>query len=205
MHPIELLLIAVGLSMDAFAVSVAAGISIADVRFRHALIVGLYFGFFQAAMPVAGYLVASLFADLVTSVDHWIAFGLLVFLGLRMVVNSLRQEGCADRSCPDGLCADRDCPGGSKPEPRQISLSPAQMLPYAVATSIDALAVGVSFAFLDVAILPAALAIGITTLLLSMVGVRLGNAIGKRFQSRAELVGGVVLVLIGIKVLLEHL
>ena len=202
---LELFFLAIGLSMDAFAVALCAGLNMIKINIKKALIIGLYFGMFQFAMPLIGYLVARLFADMITTYDHWIAFILLAFLGAKMMIASFKKEGCADRNCPDGVCGDRACPGGGKPHSKEVSINPAQMLPLAIATSIDALAVGVSFAFLRVTIMPAVLFIGITTFLLSLAGVKIGNVFGALFKSKAEFTGGVILVLIGIKILLEHL
>ena len=179
----ELLILAVGLSMDAFAVSVCKGLSIRGLLPRHALIVGLWFGAFQALMPVAGWLLGAAFADMIASLDHWIAFGLLCLIGGNMI---------------------REALGGDEEE-CDPSLAPLTMLLLAVATSIDALAVGITFAFLRVSILPAATLIGVCTFVISAAGVKVGNLFGARYKSRAELLGGVVLVLIGLKILLEHL
>ena len=201
----ELLLLAVGLSMDAFAVAICCGLTMVRMDIRKALVVGLYFGVFQAGMPLIGYFTAVLFAEKIIGFDHWIAFGLLGFLGVRMIFGSFQQDGCSDRPCPEGLCDDRTCPGGQKPGLSEASLQPTQMLPLAIATSIDALAVGVSFAFLRVSILPAVAVIGLTTFALSLLGVQIGSVFGTRFKSKAELAGGVILVLIGLKILLEHL
>ena len=184
MSLIELFLLAAGLSMDAFAVSVCAGLTMPRVTVKKALIPGLYFGFFQAAMPLIGYLAARQFAAKIVAYDHWVAFALLTFLGGKVVWESFKKEGYPDK---------------------EASLRPQQMLPLAVATSIDALAVGVSFAFLQVNILPAVCFIGFTTLSLSVLGVRIGNTFGVRFKSKAELAGGLILALIGLKILLEHL
>jgi putative Mn2+ efflux pump MntP len=205
MKLLELFIIAIGLSMDAFAVAICFGLTMRKVTVKKSLIVGLYFGFFQAAMPFIGYMLATQFADKITAFDHWIAFALLSFIGGKMLVDSFKKEGCADRECPIETCTDRECPGGERPNNKEASLKPAEMLPYALATSIDALAVGVSFAFLRVNITPAVLSIGITTLVLSMLGVKIGNIFGVRFKSKAELVGGIILVLMGIKILLEHM
>ena len=205
MNLIELFFLAVGLSMDAFAVAICAGLTMKKVSVKKSLIVGLYFGVFQAVMPIIGYMVATLFADQIIGYDHWIAFVLLCFLGAKMIVESFKKEGCTDRECPDGMCSDRACPGGKRPDNKEASLKPAQMLPLALATSIDALAVGVSFAFLRVSIIPAVSFIGITTLAISMVGVKIGNIFGTKFKSKAEFAGGIILVLIGVKILLEHL
>ncbi|MCL1906213.1 MAG: manganese efflux pump MntP family protein [Clostridiales bacterium] len=180
----ELFLLAVGLSMDAFAVSVCAGLTIKEAMAKKVLVIALYFGFFQAFMPLIGYMAARQFATGIIAYGHWIAFGLLCFLGGKMIRESFKQK--------DG------------PE-NEISLRPGQMLPLAVATSIDALAVGVSFAVLQAAILPAVCFIGLTTLALSALGVKVGNMFGKRAGSRATLLGGLILTLIGLKILLEHL
>jgi len=205
MSIIELSLLAVGLSMDAFAVAICAGLTMPKMNIKKALIIGLYFGVFQAVMPLIGYLVATLFADKIITYDHWIAVILLCFLGGKMIIGSFKKEGCPDRECPNGTCNDRVCPGGEKPDKKETSVKPAQMIPLALATSIDALAVGVSLAFLRVSIVPAVLFIGITTFALSLLGVKIGNAFGTRFKSKAELMGGIILVLIGFKILLEHL
>ncbi len=178
----ELFLIAVGLSMDAFAVSICKGLSVPQLKPRHALVTGLYFGGFQALMPLIGYLLGSQFEQFITNIDHWIAFALLVFIGGNMIRESRQQPECLD--CQFG---------------------PKAMLPLAVATSIDALAVGVTFAFLSVSIVPAVSFIGVTTFVLSAVGVALGHRFGAKYRSKAELAGGIVLILMGCKILLEHL
>jgi len=181
---LELFLIAAGLSMDAFAVAVCTGLSSRERLFKKAVIVGLYFGFFQAAMPLIGYLIGAQFADAISAFDHWIAFVLLLFIGGKMIFESFKKE--------DGKVAD-------------ASLKPSKMLPLALATSIDALAVGVSFAFLSVDIVPAISFIGAVTFLLSMAGVKIGSLFGTKFKSKAELAGGVILVLMGAKILMEHM
>ncbi|MCL2351551.1 MAG: manganese efflux pump MntP family protein [Firmicutes bacterium] len=201
----ELFLIAAGLSMDAFAVSVGLGLSSSGAAIRKALTAGAYFGVFQAVMPVVGYMAGALFAKQIVAYDHWIAFGLLCFLGWKMIAGGLKKKGCLDRECPAGGCRDRECPAGERPPDGEVSLRPARMLPLALATSIDALAVGVSFAFLRVSLAPAAAVIGLTTLLLSAAGVKIGNLCGTRLKSWAEIAGGAVLALIGVKILLEHL
>ena len=178
----ELMLIAVGLSMDAFAVSVCKGLSVQKIQPRHALLAGLYFGGFQFLMPVIGWLLGVRFEALIQSVDHWIAFGLLSVIGLSMI---------------------RESRGGA--EEMNADFGVRTMLLLAVATSIDALAVGVTFAFLSVSILPASGLIGVTTFLLSALGIWVGSVFGARFKSGAELAGGVILILIGLKILLEHL
>lgn len=178
----EIIILAVGLSMDAFAVSICKGLSVKKLKPRHCVISGLYFGGFQAGMPLIGWLLGKQFESLIKSVDHWIAFALLCLIGANMI-----RESFGD---PDELNA---------------SFSPRTMLPLAVATSIDALAVGVTFAFLDVDILSAVLIIGCTTFLFSAAGVKIGNIFGTKFKSKAELLGGIVLIAIGIKILIEHL
>ena len=179
---LELFIIAVGLSMDAFAVSICKGLSVQKLKFSHALIVGIYFGGFQFAMPLIGYFLGSQFEQLITSVDHWIAFVLLGLIGANMIRESF-----------------------GKPDELNDSFSVRTMVPLAVATSIDALAVGVTFACLDVEIVPAVSFIGVTTFVLSAIGIKIGNVFGARFKSKAELAGGLVLVLMGVKILLEHL
>lgn len=179
----ELFVLAVGLSMDALAVSICKGLSIRELRLRHTVVVGAWFGAFQALMPAIGYLLGSAFAGMIVAVDHWIAFVLLAFIGGNMIRESRTQgvEGCDD------------------------SLSPFSMLLLAVATSIDALAVGITFAFLRVDIIPAVSLIGVCTFLISTAGVKVGHVFGVRYKSKAELFGGTVLILIGLKILLEHL
>ena len=179
---VELFLIAVGLSMDAFAVSVCKGLSVKKVGVKHAALAGLYFGGFQFLMPVIGYLLGFRFESVIETVDHWVAFVLLAFIGGIMIKESF-----------------------GKAEELNDDFGVKTMLLMAVATSIDALAVGITFAFLEVQILPAAGLIGVTTFLLSFVGIYIGNVFGARYKSRAELAGGVILVLIGAKILLEHL
>ena len=181
---LELFLLAVGLSMDAFAVGICMGLTMKKSIIKKAFIIGLYFGVFQAVMPLIGYMAAIWFADIITSFDHWIAFGLLCFLGGKLILGSFKKEA-VDR--------------------KEASLTPAKMLPFAFATSIDALAVGISFAFLQVNIIPAVSFIGIITFILSMIGVKIGNLFGIKFKSKSEFAGGVILVLIGFKILFEHL
>ena len=177
----ELLLIAVGLSMDAFAVSICKGLSLKKLKLRHAVLVGLYFGGFQFLMPVIGWALGYRFEHIIESVDHWVAFGLLTIIGIGMIREAKQTDELND------------------------DLSFKAMLPLAVATSIDALAVGVTFAFLQVRILPAAGLIGVTTFLLSMLGVYIGHLFGLKYKAKAEIAGGVILILIGLKILLEHL
>ena len=182
MHFAELFLIAVGLSMDAFAVSVCKGLSVKELRPRHVLLVGLYFGGFQFLMPVIGWLLGVRFETLITSVDHWVAFGLLALIGGNMIKESFSED-----------------------EELNDDFGVKTMLMLAVATSIDALAVGITFAFLSVRILPAAGLIGVTTFLLSGLGIWIGRVFGARYKAGAERIGGVILILIGLKILLEHL
>lgn len=184
MNLAELFIIAVGLSMDAFAVSVCKGLSVPRMKVSHALICGAYFGGFQALMPTIGYLLGSQFESMITQIDHWVAFVLLVIIGLNMIKEAREEED------EEGL---------------DSSFEFKVMLPLAVATSIDALAVGVTFAFLRVDIFWAVTFIGLVTFLLSAIGVRVGNVFGTRYKSKAEITGGVILVLMGTKILLEHL
>ena len=181
----ELLLLAIGLSMDAFAVAVCKGLAMDRINLKKAGIVGLWFGGFQAGMPLLGYFLGYRFSDAIQSVDHWIAFVLLGFIGFNMVREA--------RACP---CEE---------ETADASLGFKTMLVMAVATSIDALAVGITFAFLKVNILQAVLFIGVTTFLLSAVGVKVGNVFGVKYKAKAEFLGGLILILLGIKILLEHL
>ena len=180
---LELFLVAVGLSVDAFAVAVCKGLALRKVNWRQMALVGLWFGGFQALMPLLGYFVGVQFKDQITFIDHWIAFALLAVIGGNMVRESFSKE----EECPDA------------------SLSVKAMLTMAIATSIDALAVGVGFAFLDVNIGAAVSFIGVITFLLSMVGVKVGSLFGAKYKSKAELAGGVILILLGLKILLEHL
>lgn len=205
MPSVELIIIAVGLSMDAFAVAITLGLSMQKISYKKMLIVGLYFGLFQGGMPLIGYFLAAQLADKITAVDHWVAFVLLGFIGSKMIVDGLKQEGCNDRECPEGVCADRECPGGERPILKEPTLAPSEMLPLAIATSIDALAIGVSFAFLQVYIISAASLIALTTLIFSMAGTKIGRVFGARFKSKATLAGGIILVGMGLKILIEHI
>ena len=190
---VELFLLAVGLSMDAFAVAVCAGLTMDKLTIKKIFTVGLYFGVFQAGMPLIGYLLAMQFADHVVAYSPWIAFALLTFLGGKLIAGALKKNTPSDGE-PDGQCG---C--------IETSLGPKKMLPLAVATSIDALAVGVSLAFLNVNILSAVSLIGVVTLVMSMIGVKVGNLFGTRFKSKAEILGGVILVGIGVHILFEHM
>ena len=180
---LELFVLAVGLSMDAFAVSVCKGLSVGKVRIRHMLICGAYFGAFQALMPLLGFLLGVNFQQMIRSVDHWIAFGLLTLIGANMIREAL----------------------GKDEEALDASFGVKTMLLLSVATSIDALAVGVTFAFLDVAVVPAVCFIGAVTFVLSAAGVKIGSIFGAKWKNRAEFVGGAILILIGLKILIEHL
>ena len=184
---LELFLLAVGLSMDAFAVSVCKGLAMQKATFRNAAICGVWFGGFQALMPFIGYLLGAGFEKYINAVAPWIAFVLLALIGGNMVREALSPEE------EETACA------------VDQKLDYKQLLLMAIATSIDALAVGVTFAFLEVSILPAISIIGCTTFVLSVVGVAVGNFFGARYKRRAELSGGIILILLGAKILLEHL
>ncbi len=179
----ELFILAVGLSMDAFAVSVCKGLAMKRINWKKMLIVSLWFGGFQALMPIVGYLLGAQFSDRITSIDHWIAFVLLAAIGANMIKEALSKD---EEKCDD-------------------SLGFRTMLVLAIATSIDALAVGVTFAFLNVNLGFAVTFIGVTTFVISAVGVKVGNVFGARYKSKAELAGGIILILLGLKILLEHL
>ncbi|WP_298035532.1 manganese efflux pump MntP family protein [uncultured Dysosmobacter sp.] len=183
----ELFLTGVGLSMDAFAVAICQGLCMPKLNWRHAGIIALFFGGFQALMPFAGWLLGSQFAGYIQSFDHWVAFVLLAFIGGNMVREALSSEEEA------AVCA------------VAVDLDIRKLLMMAVATSIDALAMGVMFALLEVPILPAITVIGCTTFCISLAGVAVGNFFGARYKKRAELCGGIILILLGSKILLEHL
>lgn len=180
----EIILISIGLAMDAFAVSVCKGLSMKKMDWKKTIIIGLWFGVFQAGMPVIGYILGSKFEHLIVSIDHWIIFALLSFIGIKMIKEALSEE--VEGGCNDDI--------GVK-----------TMLVLALATSIDALAVGITFAFLNTNIVFATLMIGIITWALSILGVKIGNKFGDKYQSKAEFAGGLILILLGIKILLEHL
>jgi putative Mn2+ efflux pump MntP len=182
---LELLLISIGLAMDAFAVSVCKGLSMPKLNYKKAIIIALFFGGFQALMPFIGYHLGLSFSDKIEAIDHWVVFILLGAIGLNMIKEALSHDE-EEASCDDTL--------------RLMDLT---ML--AIATSIDALAIGISFAFLNVSILPSIALIGIVTFVLCLVGVKVGNVFGEKYSSKAELAGGIILMLIGIKVLIEHL
>lgn len=178
----ELFAIAVGLSMDAFAIAICKGLSVGKIEKKHFIITGLWFGGAQAIMPLIGYLLGTGFQSFIEQIDHWIAFVLLGIIGLGMIKES--REQC---------------------KPLDASFSARVMFPLAIADSIDALAAGVAFAFLEVDILPAILLIGIITFGFSALGVWLGNRFGEKYRAKAELTGGIILIIMGVKILLEHL
>ena len=181
---VEILLIGIGLSMDAFSVSICKGLTTKKFSWRMALICGLWFGFFQALMPLIGYFLGSQFERYITAVDHWIAFGLLFLIGANMIREALSRK---------------------EDEAADSSLGFKTMLLLAIATSIDALAVGISFACIQVKIWSSVLIIGVTTFLFSIMGVKIGNVFGSKFEKSAGIVGGIILIIIGLKILLEHL
>ena len=179
---IEIVLIGVGLAMDAFAVSVCKGLSMKKMEWKKAIIIALYFGGFQSLMPAIGYFLGVGFESYIESIDHWIAFILLTFIGINMIKESFHKN---DKDADD-------------------KIDFKSMIILAIATSIDALAVGVTFAFLDVNIIFSIVIIGIITFIISCIGVKIGNVFGDKYESKAEKVGGIILILIGLKILLEH-
>lgn len=182
--PITIVVIAVGLSMDAFAVSVTSGITIKRLKIEHAVRIALFFGAFQATMPVIGWLAGLGLSGFIANVDHWVAFGLLTIIGCKMIYEAYALS-----------------PDERKSDPLSIQV----LLVLSIATSIDALAVGVSFALLDVSIITPAIAIGVITFTLSLLGVLLGGRLGQLFAKRAEIAGGLVLIAIGVRILLAHI
>ena len=185
---VELFLIGVGLSMDAFAVSICKGLGMKRLNMKQALVIGLFFGGFQALMPLIGWALGTQLADFITPIDHWIAFILLVLIGGKMLFDAFR-EGDEEEAA----------------DPKDARLDLKELLILAIATSIDALAVGITFAFLGVNIVVAIAVIGVTTFVLSVVGVAVGHAFGARYEKGATIAGGIVLILIGCKILFEHL
>ncbi len=185
MSILEIFFIGVGLSMDAFAVALCKGLNMKKINYYHTVIIALFFGGFQALMPLAGWLLGKQFEDYITSVDHWIAFVLLVYIGGKMIYESIKGE-------------EEESGTGER-------LDYKELLIMAVATSIDALAVGITLAFFKVSILQSITVIGITTFVLSIIGVTIGNRFGMKFKKKAEISGGIILILIGTKILLEHL
>lgn len=183
MDLLSLFLIAVGLSMDAFAVSVCKGLATPNYKLKYSMICGAWFGGFQALMPAVGYLLGVNFKKYITAIDHWIAFVLLALIGFNMIREALKNDD-----------------EGADP-----SFTAKSMSLLAVATSIDALAIGITFAFLDVNIVAAVLFIGVCTFVISAAGVKIGSAFGTRFKSKAEIAGGVILIILGLRILVEHL
>ena len=183
MGGLEILLISIGLAMDAFAVSICKGLSLKTMSWKKAIIVGLYFGFFQALMPLIGYFLGATFESVVTKVDHWIAFILLGIIGINMLKEAF----------------------GNDEENQNDKVDFKTMIMLAIATSIDALAVGITFAFLKVNMVIATIMIGIVTFAICVIGVKIGNKFGDKYERKAEVVGGLILIFMGIKILLEHL
>lgn len=196
----ELFIIAIGLSMDAFAVAICKGLAMKKAYFKEAIIVGLYFGIFQAIMPLIGYFLGGQFKDKITSIDHWIAFILLGIIGINMIRES-RSPEC--EVAVDSI-VEEDMETCCIKTDYNNCLSFKNMSVLAIATSIDALAVGITFAFLKVNIVPAVSLIGAVTFILSIIGVKIGNVFGSKYKSKAEFVGGLILLLMGIKILLQH-
>ena len=183
MGAIEILLISIGLAMDAFAVSVCKGLAMKKMSWKKAIIIGLYFGIFQAVMPVIGYFLGTTFERFITYVDHWVAFILLVGIGINMVKEAFNKES----------------------ENRNDNVDMKTMLVLSIATSIDALAIGITFACLKIHIVMPVITIGLITFIISVIGVKIGNQFGDKYGKKAEIMGGVILILLGIKILLEHL
>lgn len=183
MGAIEILLISIGLAMDAFAVSVCKGLAMKKMSWKKAIIIGLYFGIFQAVMPVIGYFLGTTFEIFITNVDHWVAFILLVGIGINMVKEAFDKES----------------------ENRNDNVDMKTMLVLSIATSIDALAIGITFACLKIHIVMPVITIGLITFIISVIGVKIGNRFGDKYGKKAEIMGGVILILLGIKILLEHL
>ena len=183
MGAIEILLISIGLAMDAFAVSVCKGLAMKKMSWKKAIIIGLYFGIFQAVMPVIGYFLGTTFERFITYVDHWVAFILLVGIGINMVKEAFNKES----------------------ENRNDNVDVKTMLVLSIATSIDALAIGITFACLKIQIVMPVITIGLITFIISVIGVKIGNRFGDKYGKKAEIMGGVILILLGIKILLEHL
>lgn len=182
----EIFLIGVGLSADAFAVALCKGLNMKKVNYVHTVIIALFFGGFQAFMPLFGWFLGKRFESYIKSVDHWIAFGLLAYIGGKMAYEALKGD------------EEEEGAGANKLDLKELTIM-------AIATSIDALAVGITFAFFDVSIISSIIIIGLTTFVLSSAGVVIGNRFGMKFKAKAEVAGGVILILIGLKILLEHL
>lgn len=184
MEILEIMLLGISLAMDAFAVSICKGLSMEKINWKKGITIGLYFGIFQALMPVIGYFLGSAFESFVTSIDHWIAFVLLFFIGGNMIKEAFSED--EKENCNDNVDF-------------------KTMIILAIATSIDALAVGITFAFLNVNLLLAVSIIGLTTFIISLIGVKIGNKFGNKYEKKAQITGGIILLLIGTKILLEHL
>lgn len=180
---IELCILSIGLAMDAFAVSVCKGLSMARMKWKNAIIIGAYFGYFQALMPVLGYLLGYNFQDRISNIDHWIAFILLGVIGINMIKEAISKEN----------------------DVHNDSVKFKDMIVLAIATSIDALAVGITFAFFNVNLILAISLIGIITFIISVLGVKVGNIFGDKYEKKAEFAGGIILIFLGIKILVEHL
>lgn len=180
---IELIILSIALAMDAFTVAVCKGLAMPKMKWKNAIIIGIYFGLFQALMPCIGYLLGINFQNVIANIDHWVAFILLVGIGINMIKDSMLKEK----------------------EETSDSIKFKDMLILAIATSIDALAVGVTFAFLKVNIILSVVLIGIITFIISIIGVKIGNVFGDKYEKKAELAGGIILILLGTKILLEHL
>lgn len=180
---IELCILSIGLAMDAFAVSVCKGLSMARMKWKNTIIIGAYFGYFQALMPVLGYLLGYNFQDRISNIDHWIAFILLGVIGINMIKEAISKEN----------------------DVHNDSVKFKDMIVLAIATSIDALAVGITFAFLNVNLILAISLIGIITFIISVLGVKVGNIFGDKYEKKAEFAGGIILIFLGIKILVEHL
>ncbi len=180
---IELIVLSIGLAMDAFSVSICKGLLAKKINFRYIVTIGLYFGVFQGIMPIIGYLIGIRFYNHITSIDHWIAFILLLCIGINMIKEAILN----------------------KEEEKDDSLKVKDMLILAVATSIDAMAIGITFAFLNVNIVLACTLIGVITFVISIIGVKIGNVFGNRYEKKAQILGGIVLILVGFKILIEHL
>ena len=180
---IELIVLSIGLAMDAFAVSICKGLSMPRMKWKNAIIIGAYFGYFQALMPALGYLLGFNFQDRISNIDHWVAFILLGVIGINMIKETISKDN----------------------DVHNDSVKFKDMIVLAIATSIDALAVGITFAFLNVNLILAISLIGIITFIISVLGVKVGNIFGDKYEKKAELMGGIILILLGIKILLEHL
>ena len=187
MHIFEIILISIGLAMDAFAVSICKGLSMKKLNVKHAIVIALYFGGFQALMPLIGWILGSQFQVYIVSFDHWIAFLLLAFLGTKTIIDTIKEKD------------------DEAEEKQESVLNHKELFLLAIATSIDALAVGITLAFLNVKLVPTVSAIGIITFAICIFGVFVGNMFGSTFKKKASIAGGVILIAIGLKILLEHL